>query len=281
MKRFLRQLYFELLKLFARKRTYLGYIAFPAIEVLILLLLQTPHARRMFTRAMTQHGLDLTHYFSGLTLAYEIMSNSVFLLGSLYVALVCGDIVAKEVEDGTMRMVLSRPVSRERVLLLKWIVCVFYTWTLMLFIVGSSLLLGIADRGLGGLVVASPWEHVFGFYEAGPGLQRFALGTLALCLAMPTLSCLGFMFSCFNVKPATATVLTLSVFIFDTILRNVPYFEGLQSYFLTHHMAVWMQMFKPQIPWADIGRSFLYLSAFDLVFLGVGTLYFRRRDFKS
>ncbi len=31
-----------------------------------------------------------------------------FLLGSIYFALVAGDIVAKETEDGNMRMVLSR-----------------------------------------------------------------------------------------------------------------------------------------------------------------------------
>ena len=67
-----------------------------------------------------------------------------------------------------MRMVLSRPVSRVRILLLKYLTCVVYTWTLTLFIVVSSLLLGIIDMGPGGLVVMAPWDHVFGFYEAGP-----------------------------------------------------------------------------------------------------------------
>ena len=145
MKLFLRQLGFELLKLFARKRTYFGFVAFLGIEVLILLLLQLPRARQMLTRSMVQHGLDFSHYFSGLTLAYVMITNTIFVLGSLYVALVCGDIVSKEVEDGTMRMVLSRPVSRVRILLLKYAACVIYTWSLTLFIVVSSLLLGIAD----------------------------------------------------------------------------------------------------------------------------------------
>jgi len=281
MKLFLRQFYSELLKLFARKRTYMGFGAFLAVESLILLLLQTPKAKRMFTQSMTQHGLDFSHYFSGLTLAYVMMTNTVFVLGSLYLALVCGDMVSKEVEDGTMRMVLSRPISRARILLLKYLTCVVYTWLLTAFIVVSSVLLGILDRGLGGLIIVAPWEHLFAFYESGPGLERFAISTGLLCFMMLTISNLGFMFSCFNMKPASATVLTLSLFIADTVVRNVPYFENIQSYFLSHNMAMWMQAFQPTIPWMRVLHSVLYLGAFDLLFLAIGAFYFARRDFKS
>jgi ABC-2 type transport system permease protein len=278
---FSRQLYFELLKLFARKRTHLGFGAFLAVEVTILLLLQLPKAQRMFTRSMVQHGLDFSHFFSGLTVAYVMITTTVFLLGSLYLALVCGDIISKEVEDGTMRMVLSRPVSRLRILFLKYITCVLYTWALALFIVASSLLLGIADRGLGGLIVVAPMEHVFGFYEEGVGLERFSLAAALLCFMMLTISSLGFMLSSFNMKPASATVLTLSFYFVDSILRNVPYFENIKGYFLTYHISMWTQAFQPHIPWARLGRSVLYLGGFDLLFGAIAALYFSRRDFKS
>jgi ABC-2 type transport system permease protein len=281
MSTFLRQLYFELLKLFARKRTYLGFAAFVVIELLILMGLHTPHAHQMFLRAMRPNGLDFSHYFSGLTLAYVMMSYTVFILGSLYMALVCGDIISKEVEDGTMRMVLSRPVSRGRILLLKLLACAVYTFSLVFFIIASSLVVGIVDRGYGGLIVIVPWEHVFAFYEGGPGLWRFFLAGGVLGLLMLTFAALGFMFSCFNMKPSTATIMTLSVYLFDSIIRGVPYFEHLQGYLLTHHMAMWIQVFQPEIPWPKIGYSILYLGLFDLLFVSIGTWYFARRDFKS
>ena len=281
MKLFWRQFIFELLKLFARKRTHLGFGAFLAVELLILLILQMPKPAQMFKKSMTQHGLDFSHYFSGLTLAHVMITNTIFLLGSLYLALVCGDMVAKEVEDGTMRMVLSRPISRLRVLLLKYLACVVYTWALTLFIVLSSLLLGIADRGLGGLIVVAPWDGVFGFYEAGPGLERFAIGTGILCLVMLTLATLGFMFSCFNMKPASATIMTLSVYIIDTVVRSIPYFESIRHYSLSHHMAIWAQSFQQDLPWDKILHSIAYLGAWNLLFLSAGAIYFFRRDFKS
>jgi ABC-2 type transport system permease protein len=278
---FLRQLRAELLKLFARPRTYMGFVVFLGAEILILALLQMPAAHRMFLRSMQMHGLNFSHYFSGLTVAYVTITNTIFVLGSLYLSLVCGDIVSKEVEDGTMRMVLSRPISRARILLLKYLACCIYTWALTLFIVVSSLLLGIAYRGLGGLIVVAPWDHLFAFYEAGPGLERFALGALLLCFIMLTISNLAFMFSCFNVKPASATVLTLSLYIVDAVVRNVPYFEAYKIYCLTHHMGLWTQAFQPTIPWTRLVHSALYLGAFDLLFLSLGAFYFARRDFKS
>jgi ABC-2 type transport system permease protein len=281
MSQFSHQLYFELVKLFARKRTYLGFVAFAVIELLILINLRAPHARMMLKKALTQNGLDFSQYFSGLTVGYNMIYWTILVLGSLYLALVCGDIVSKEVEDGTMRMVLSRPVSRGRILLLKMLTCAVYTISLVWFIVISSLVLAILNHGYGGLIVVDPWQHVFGFFDAGPGLVRFVYATCILSLTMMTFAALGFMFSCFNMKPATATIMTLSVYLFDSIIRGVPYFDNLQDYLLTHHMTVWVQAFQLDIPWDKIEHSLLYLGAFDLLFISVGVWYFARRDFKS
>jgi hypothetical protein len=82
-------------------------------------------------------------------------------------------------------------------------------------------------------------------------------------------------------KPASATVLTLSLYLVDNIVRNVPYFEDIQKYFLSHHMSQWTQVFQPTIPWPDLIHSVLYLGAFDLLFFAIGAFYFARRDFKS
>ena len=84
-----------------------------------------------------------------------------------------------------------------------------------------------------------------------------------------------------RMKPASATILTLSVYIIDTVLRTIPYFADLHGYFLTHHMAVWTQCFQQQLPWDKIIHSLLYLGSFNLLFLSLGAIYFFRRDFKS
>ena len=66
---------------------------------------------------------------------------------------VAGDLVAKEVEEGTIRLVLARPVSRMRVFGLKVLAGVIHTFVLMTFIGATGLLAGVLyRRGLGNLV---------------------------------------------------------------------------------------------------------------------------------
>jgi len=112
-----RQFLGEVKKCFARRRTYIGFGAFLVVEIAILGLLQLPSAQRAVGRVLEASGFLFEDYYSGLTLAFLMMTNTIFFLGSLYLALIAGDVVAKEVEDGTLRMILSRPISRWRLIL--------------------------------------------------------------------------------------------------------------------------------------------------------------------
>ncbi len=281
MKTFLRQFYFELFKLAARKRTHLGFVIFLFAELLTLWLLRLSSTEHHFTQVFSRMGHQVDSYFSGLTLAFLLVSITTFFLGTIFLALISGDMVAKEVEDGTLRMVLSRPVSRLRVLTVKYLACLVYSVVLALFIIVSSLVLGIASRGAGGLMAMAPAEHIFSFYEPAQAWLRFGLAAILLCLCAPTVASMAFMFSCFRLKPATATVLTLSLFFLDWVLGHAPFFESFQDYFLTQHTMIWIHIFDPQIDWARIGRNLLLLGFLDAAFFGVGAVYFCRRDFKS
>lgn len=283
MKIFLRQFYFELLKLVARKRTYTGFAVFLLVEWIFLGIHRLPSSRHRFTDMFARGGHLFDHYDTGLTLAYFILSFSTFTLGTLFLALISGDMIAKEVEDGTLRMVLSRPVSRLRILLVKYLACVAYTVVLMLFIVATCLAAGIADRGVGAMAIFSGGgpNPMMAFYETPQALTRFALAALVLCLSAPTISSLGFMFSCFRLKPATATILTLSFLFMDTVLRQVPFFSHLKNYFITQHTSIWIHLFDYQITWAHVLKTLLLLAVFDVAFFAIGAAYFCRRDFKS
>ena len=72
-------------------------------------------------------------------------------------ALVGGDIVAKEAEDGTLRMILSRPISRLRLILIKWLAGMVF-----------SLLLVIA-LGAFGILFSSFWFPWGGMFVFVPG----------------------------------------------------------------------------------------------------------------
>jgi ABC-2 type transport system permease protein len=228
-----------------------------------------------------QNGYTFDQYFSGPTLGLMMLMWTTLLLGALYLALVSGDVVSKEVEEGTLRMMLCRPVSRTRIIFLKYIACVIYTFTLVFFIGISAIAAGVMYRGLGGLFVFAPMEKIFALHEQWPGIGRYFCALPLLALSLTSVTSLGFMFSCFNMKPAAATIVTLSVIFLDNIFRNIPYFENLQPWFITTHMSAWLQAFVPYVSWWGLVEDYAYLLALDATFVVIALAVFQRRDFKA
>ena len=284
---FFRQFRAELAKLFARKRTWMGFGAFILLEIVIFFFLRTERVQRSFERnfertgAMEGLNVLFDDYFRGLTIALIVVLLTVFLLGGLFLSLVGGDIISKEAEDGTLRMTLCRPISRVRLLVIKYLTCLVYTFSLVFFIAGTALLMGVLWRGLGGLFAFIPEERLVALFPPGNATGRFwsaiAFNAAALC----SVSSLAFMFSCFNVKPVSATIVTLTIFLADRILYLWPQFKDYQHLFMASHLASWLNIFRDPIPWEKVAGDYLYLFGVNATFVIVGMAVFCRRDFKS
>lgn len=180
-----------------------------------------------------------------------------------------------------MRMVLCRPVSRVRVLLVKYCACVIYTFALVFFIGTSALLVGIIQRGTGGLFVMAPEQKIFALYDMGEGLVRFYAGLFFYAASFLSITTLGFALSCCNMKPAAATIVTLSVFVVDWIFHHLPYFESIKDWFITKNMTTWANVFRGEVPVASMIEDYAYLLGVNGTLVILGIMVFQSRDFKS
>ncbi len=280
---FLSQMRGELRKLFARPRTYMGYGAFVILELLILFVYKTTNGSLYMRRIIERNGYEFETFFSSLTLTFMVMIFSMVLLGSIFFALVAGDVVAKENEDGNLRLVLARPVSRLRLLAIKYFSVAIYTFTFVFFVgITGYLMAGIAVGWDGGLFVAEPKMKVFAVYpEWFAGFQRLALGATGIAVSMITISSLAFMFSCFRIKPAAASILTLAILFMDMILQNFPFFRPYEDWFITWRMSCWVYLMEFDISWPKIIESYAFLGGLNFTFFVIGALAFQTRDFKT
>jgi len=275
------QLRSELWKLFAKKRTYIGFLMFLLAQNAIILVFRFTNGPRVsMMRTLEGNGYLAQEFISALTVATFMLLPIAYMLLPLYVSLVGGDLVAKEAEDGTLRMILSRPISRLRLLLLKWLAGAIFSLAL------------VVALGLFGVLFASlwfPWKGLFVFipgelfsvFGALGGLEHYTAAHLMMAAKAVTVMGLAFMFSCFNVKPAAATILAVSFVFVNFIMQNIPYFRDLQHWFLTYHLNIWQFMFAQPIPWWRIGESLSILLGFNLTFVVIGVTAFHVRDIKS
>ncbi len=280
---FFQQLRGELRKLFARPRTWMGYGAFLTMEAVILIVYKMERSQSFMRGMLERNGLEFGTYYSSLTITFTIMLLSMFLLGSIYFALVAGDIVAKENEDGNLRLVFARPISRLRLLLVKYTSVALFTFTFVFFVGISGYVMAVAAVGWeGGLFVMEPKMKVFAAYpEWWEGARRLALSAAGIGISMITLSSIAFMFSCFKIKPAAATIITLTVLFVDMILQGFPFFKPYESFFVTWRMSAWVFLMEQHISWPKIIESYAFLAGLNVSLFTIGWLSFQTRDFKT
>ncbi len=278
---FLLQLRNELWKLFGKKRTYIGFVMLLLAQNIFNLIFKYTGAFHVYQRTLEGNGYPAAQFLSALSIYSIMLIPLAALLLPLYVALMGGDLVAKEAEDGTLRMILSRPVSRLRLLVLKWT-------SGFLFSAGLVVVLGALGLGFarlyfpwGSLFFWNPELGIFSVFDGSAGLRHYIWANVFLITEAFTILSLAFMFSCFNIKPAAATILALSVLFVDLILQKMPYFRDYQNYFVTYHLSTWQYLFAEQIPWWRVGQSLSILAGLNVTFLLVGASAFQVRDIKS
>jgi ABC-2 type transport system permease protein len=280
---FYHQLLGELRKLFARPRTWMGYGAFFAMEFLITVVYKLEGSQRLMRGILVRNGLDFGSYYSSLTITFTIMLFSMVLLGSIYFALVAGDIVAKEHEDGNLRLVFSRPISRLRLLVVKYTAVSIYTISFVFFVGVTGYAMAVIAVGWeGGLFVMEPKMKVFAAYpDWSEGAGRLLMAAGGIGLSMLTISSIAFMFSCLKIKPAAATIITLTILFVDMILQGFPFFKPYESFFITWRMSAWVFIMEPNISWPKIIEAYAFLIGLDLSLFTLGWLAFQTRDFKT
>jgi len=277
---FLAQLKNELWKLFGKKRTYIGFGAFLLAQTLMLLTFKYTRWQADFEKLLNGNGYLAAEFISALTVSVVMLIPQIMLLMPLYATLVGGDLVAKEDEDGTLRMILSRPISRVRLLFVKWGAGV-------IFAVALVLALGLTALGFASLLF--PWKGMFVFspgqafcvLTAHEGLVRFICSLLFMAVNASVMMSVAFMFSCFNMKPASATILALSFLFVSMVMENIPFFGRYEDWFITHHFKCWLLIFRDPAPWVQICQSEIILFAVSATAFVVGALAFQVRDIKS
>jgi|ERR1043166_912388 ABC-2 type transport system permease protein len=277
---FFYQLKNELWKLFGKKRTYIGFAMFLLAQNIFVVLFKFTRATRQMRLTLEGNGYATADYISTLTIASALLFPLAYLLMPLYAALIGGDLVAKEAEDGTLRMILARPISRFRLLTIKWLAGAIFS-VVLVFVLG---LFGIVFCRFwfpwGGLFAFIPGE-IFSVFDAPTGLQHYIAAHAMLAIKAISIMGLGFMFSCFNMKPAAATILALSVLFVNAVMQNIPFFKEFENWFLTYHLNLWQLMFAHPIPWWRVWQSLSILIGFNVTFLVIGLTVFQVRDIKS
>jgi ABC-2 type transport system permease protein len=284
----------ELFKIFRRPRTYIAFAAITGLIGIIQFGLKlegdayVDFMMRDITSSLTIEGRILNGY----QVCYIIL-QILLVHVPLLIALVAADMVSGEANMGTLRLMLTKPISRTNILLAKFIAAMVYTlllliWLAILALFANMIIFGTDDLFLmkSQYVVLLKKDDIFWRYV-------WAFGFAAL--AMTTVASLGFLFSLFAENSIGPIVATMSVIIFFTILStiSIPLFNKIKPFLFTTHMIGWKEFFDIKVNdnnEAIVGtiqnpqkiiNSALVLVVHIIGFVGASVWVFKRKDVLS
>lgn len=280
------QLRIELIKLVRSKSFYLSFIVLVGFVLLMLWGFYSYVDSKTGGQATEQfkYTYESKSYFNGLTFALYSVIFSFNLLMPIFVAMTAGAQIAGEARQGTLRMMLVRPVSRVSVLLSKFTVVAFHTFLMMAFFIGLNLLIGLIFVGWGNLeLYPGPLNLVDepGTITRNEALWRFVYASLTGTWSLLVVASIAILLSVLFETSVNATVTTFAIYIMLYIIGRIEFFEHLRPYFFTTDMDFWRDVFKPVIPWQSLWHYAFICGAYIFGSLFLAATIFDRKDITS
>jgi ABC-2 type transport system permease protein len=276
---FIKSIYNEVIKIALKPRSYLGLAA---ITVLVGVILFALKSDGMSIISFVTSSFEQTLSFEGNVLngnlvAFIILQMLIVQI-PLLVALVTGDLVSGEAAMGTIRMLLTQPISRTQLLLSKFIAGGIYTLMVIVWLGFMSVIMGKLLFGAGDLMVLNSDGLVI-IQEADVN-WRYLGGFLVAFLALFTVSSLSICLSCFTDNSIGPIVTTMAIILLFTIIGtlDVHVFDSIRPFLLTTHMASWRSFFEDPLPIQEIKNSILILCIHNVVLIGISMYVFNKKD---
>ena len=278
----LKNIYNEFIKILAKPRSYIGI---GALTLLICIILFAMKADGSSFISFVTSSFEQTLSFNGTILngnliAFIILQMLIVHI-PLLVALVTGDLISGEAAMGTVRMLATKPISRTKIVISKFIAGAVYTFILTLWLIFLSLFVSKFIFGSGDLIVLNSEGLVI--LKEQDILWRYGLSFIVAFLSLLTVSSVSICFSAFAENSIGPIVSTMAVIILFTIIGSmeVSVFQSIKPFLFTTHMASWRSFFEDPVPYSKIFNSIIILLVHNVLLVSIAVIKFNKKDITS
>jgi ABC-2 type transport system permease protein len=265
-----RQLLRSELRLMARRRRNLvGLATLCLIPVLIAIVLAVvrPTQGESFFSVLLGNGLFVVLA----TLAIEMT-----MMLPLAVSILSGDSIAGEANIGTLRYLLTTPVGRTRLLVVKFASLVIGAIVGVLAVSLVAAVLGLALFGAGDFVTVSGVPIGF-----GDAAVRIGLVAVYVALCLVPVCAIGLFASTMTEQPIGAAIATAMFGIISQILGNISALDWLHPFLLTNYWPAWTDLLRVPMAFDSLGKGLISMACYTAIFGTAAWARFTTRDITS
>jgi ABC-2 type transport system permease protein len=257
----------ELVKLRAQKRTYIGLGSALLVPMIFIVALLTGDGG--------PEGIPFARYVreSGLAIPLVSLIFGAIWFFPLITALVAGDIVAAEDANGTLKTILTRSIERWQIFVGKVLAALTYALAGLVVYVGVGLFVGGLFWGFDPLVSLSGTP-----ISVSRGLTLIGASTIAYFMPTIAVAAIALLLSTFTRNSAASVVGTLMISLIMQLLGVISALDFLKPYLLSEQFNAWQGLLREPIDWAPVVRAAWVSAAYALPALAVAFTAFLRRD---
>jgi ABC-2 type transport system permease protein len=257
----------EILKLLAQKRTYLGLgvaMIVPLIFTFVLVF-----------KTGGPNDIPLGRYIrqTGIALPFVVLFFMSIWAFPLITALVAGDIVASESHNGTLKTILTRSRNRGEIYAGKVLATLTYTALVLLATGAVGVISASIEWGFNPLTSLSGTT-----LSAGHALGLLAASLAVYAWPLAGIAAFGILLSTITRNSAAAVVGTLMWALFMQLLGVLPGTESIRPYLLGTQFQAWQGFLRTPADWTPVIRAAWVCAIYASVPIAAGYLVFVRRD---
>lgn len=262
----------ELRLIVGRRRNQAGLLVLAAVPILVAVAIKfsAPRDGGGGASFLAQAASN------GIFVALGALTIEIALFLPLAVAVLSGDAIAGEANLGTLRYLLTVPVHRTRLLVIKYASLVVGALIGVTVVAATGLVIGGLLFGLGPVTLLSGDQ-----IPLVNGLARLGLAVLYLTAGLAALAAIGLLVSVLTEQPIAAMIAVTIVSTAMWILDSIPQLSWLHPWLLVHYWPAFADLFREPVFLEQIGRGLLVALAYVVVFGGLAWARFGQKDVTS
>lgn len=265
----------ELRKAARKARTYIGPAALTLLITAVAFGMKHSHHLQEMRGMLERDFIVTGSIVNAAFLCRSLLEGIPFTFLPLFTCMVCADLLASESGDGTLRMLLCRPVTRRQVVVSKYILGALYAVGLSVGTGVMAYLIGTAMLGRGSLVLFNSGIWVIPEHTA---MLRLLASYVFVACGMLAVGSIAFAVSSFLSNANGAIAVAMGVLYGSAVIQEIEFFARLKPYLLTTQLEKWHGLLQGTFGTHQFLNSVGIMLAYSVVSFVIGLIIFERRD---
>ncbi|MGX7677346.1 ABC transporter permease [Jatrophihabitans sp. DSM 45814] len=259
----------EITLLLRRRRNQLILVALAAIPIIIGVAVK-------LTNDSGEGGLIGNITDNGIFVSFTALVVVIPIFLPMAVSVVVGETIAGEAGSGTLRYLLTVPVGRTRLLVVKFLAVACWCLLIAGIVALAGLAIGFALFPAGKVILLSGTQtSLIG------GLGRLVLVVGYAALMMLAVSAVGLFISTLTEVSIAAMAATLGVAITMQVLVAVPQLHALRPWLISNYFLDFDDVLRDPLTFGGLGRGAVAALAYIAIFFSLAWARFTSKDVTS